>query len=78
MNPRVKSVIPIENGLLKLEFTNEEWRLFDVKPYFEKNIFAELRGKDLFNTARVFNGTVVWENELDFCPDTLYIESVAC
>ena len=78
MNPRVKSVSPIEDGFLKLEFTNKECRLFDVKPYFENNIFAELRQKDLFDTARVFNGTVVWDNELDFCPDTLYIESVAC
>lgn len=78
MNPRVKNVIPLENGLLKLEFTSSECRIFDVKPYFDKNIFSELRQKEVFDTARVFNGTVVWNNELDFCPDTLYLDSVSC
>ena len=78
MNPRVKSVTPLGNGLLKLEFTSNEYRIFDAKPYFDKNIFVELRKKEVFDTARVFNGTVVWNNELDFCPDTLYLESVNC
>ena len=78
MNPRVKNVTPLENGLLKLEFTSNECRIFDAKPYLDKNMFVELKQKEVFDTARVFNGTVVWNNELDFCPDTLYLESVSC
>jgi len=50
--------------------------LFDVKPYLNKNVFEELKDVSLFNSAKVFNGTVTWNNEFDFCPDTfLYIES---
>ncbi|MBU1820771.1 MAG: DUF2442 domain-containing protein [Bacteroidetes bacterium] len=75
MNPRVEKVVPMEGGILKIKFTNNEYRIFDVKPYFDKGIFAELKKQDVFKTAHVFNGTVVWDNELDFCPDTLYLES---
>jgi len=78
MNPRVKNVTPLGNGLLKLEFTSNKRRIFDAKPYFDKNVFVELKQKDVFDTALVFNGTVVWNNELDFCPDALYLKSVSC
>lgn len=75
MNPRVKRVSPKQGRYLELEFTNCERRLFDVKPYLAKVIFSDLKEERVFNTARIFNGTVVWDNELDFCPDTLYLES---
>ncbi|WP_373514218.1 DUF2442 domain-containing protein [Persicitalea sp.] len=75
MNPRVKKVTPLNGQYLQLEFTNNECRKFDVGPYFEMGVFSELKEKKVFNTVRVFNGTVVWDNELDFCPDTLYLES---
>ncbi len=75
MNPRVTSVRTSENYSLNLQFTNGETKTFDVSPYLSKGIFSELRDAELFNTARVFNGTVIWANELDFCPDTLYLES---
>lgn len=76
MNPRVINVKVLENYELELLFSNHEIRFFDVKPYLAKGIFTELKDKTVFNTAKSFNGTVVWGNELDFCPDTLYVESV--
>ncbi|MCP1381932.1 DUF2442 domain-containing protein [Runella salmonicolor] len=75
MNPRVKQVTPLGNYELQIVFSNQEVRLFDVKPYLDKGIFEELKDISLFNSAKVFNGTVTWNNELDFCPDTLYLES---
>ncbi|AYQ35555.1 DUF2442 domain-containing protein [Runella sp. SP2] len=75
MNPRVKQVTPLGNYELQIVFSNHEVRLFDVKPYLNKGVFEELKDVSLFNSAKVFNGTVTWNNELDFCPDTLYIES---
>ena len=76
MNPRVIQITPLGNDSLQIVFSNHEVRLFDVKPYLNKNVFEELKDVSLFNSAKVFNGTVTWNNEFDFCPDTfLYIES---
>jgi hypothetical protein len=41
MNPRVKQVIPQQNFTLQLVFTNDEIKLFDVKPYLSIGIFKE-------------------------------------
>jgi hypothetical protein len=76
VNPRVIKVKPLENHELELLFSNHETRIFDIKPYLIKGIFSELADETVFNSVKSFNGTVVWSNELDFCPDTLYIDSV--
>jgi hypothetical protein len=75
MNPRIKSVKTGENYQLLLIFENGEKRVFDVSPYLEKGIFKELKSPEMFNSAKVIEGTVQWQNEADFCPDTLYLES---
>lgn len=75
MNPRVTKVKPLPDFMLELWFTNEEHRIFDVKPYLSIGIFQELQDKNLFVQAKPFNGTVVWPNELDFDPDRLYLDS---
>ncbi len=76
MNPRVKKVQPLENYLLKLTFDNGEVRVFDVTPYLDKGIFTELRDKEFFNSVAVFMGSVKWPHDQDFCPDTLYEDSI--
>jgi len=76
MNPRVKNVIPLQEHLLELIFTNDEKKVFDLKPYLNFGIFAELKNQDLFNTVKASCGTVVWDNGIDICPDTIYLESI--
>ncbi len=75
MNPRVKTVKPIKDFKLLLEFDNGELKIFDVKPYIDKGIFKVLSDKNQFNSVRVVDGSIQWNNETDFCPDTLYLES---
>ena len=75
MNPRVKRVQPNQDFTLKLTFDNNEVKSFDVKPYLEYGVFKELKNINLFNSVKPFLGTVLWQNEQDFCPDTLYLES---
>ena len=77
MNPRVKSVKPLANYKLLLEFTNGEWRIFDVSPYLHKGIFRQLQSPAMFYSVKTVDGTVQWQNEADLCPDTLYLESKA-
>ena len=77
MNPYVKSVRPQEDFRLLLTFENGEKRIFDLKPYFNKPIFAQLQNISLFKTVRVVSGSVEWQGEVDLSYDTLYLESKA-
>ena len=74
MNPRVKSIKPLPDFVLEVVFNNEERKKFDVKPYLNLGLFKELQDISLFQTATAKSGTVVWQNGLDICPDTLYLE----
>ncbi len=76
MNPRITSVRPCPDYTLQLTFENGEVRLFDVKPYLDRGIFRELKDRHYFNSVRPFLGSIEWANGQDFCPDTLYQESV--
>ena len=76
MNPRVKHVIPGNDFTLELVFTNDEKKVFDVKPYLNFGIFSELKNPILFKSVKASLGTIVWNNGLDICPDTLYLESI--
>jgi len=75
MNPRIKEVKPLSNYQLLLKFDNNEKRIFDVKPYLEIGVFKQLKSISTFNSVRIEYGTIQWNNEIDFCPDTLYLES---
>jgi len=76
MNPRVKGVKPNPDYTITLFFTNGEVKRFDVKPYLKIGIFQELKDQRVFNSVKPVLGSVQWENGQDFCPDTLYMDSV--
>ncbi|HUT36431.1 MAG TPA: DUF2442 domain-containing protein [Planctomycetota bacterium] len=75
MNPRVRSVRPLKDHRLRLEFTNGEVGVFDCAPLLDFGVFRELRDPAYFRQARVFLETVAWPHEQDICPDTLYLDS---
>ena len=77
MNPYVKSIQFRDDYCLLLTFENGEKRVFDLKPYFNKPVFARLKNAALFKTARVVSGSVEWQGEIDLSYDTLYLESKA-
>jgi len=76
MNPRVRRVMASEGYKLKLEFTNDEHGVYDCVHLLDFGVFRELRDKNYFGKASVLDGTVVWPNEQDICPDTLYLDSI--
>ena len=75
MNPRVTDVKPLDNYRIELLFINQERKVFDLKPYLTIGVFQELQDTAIFNGIRAFNGNIVWPNELDLDPDTLYLGS---
>lgn len=76
MNPRVKLVTASSDYKLRIEFTNGERGTYDCSPILDFGVFSELKDKNYFRKAKVLDGTVVWPNEQDICPDTLYIDSI--
>jgi len=74
MNPRIAGVTTHDDYALLITFTNGERRYFDMTPYLGYPAFEPLRQVTFFKLARVSHGTVAWPKEIDFDPDTLYLE----
>jgi hypothetical protein len=55
---------------------NGEKRRFDMRPYLHLPIYRCLENPAFFALARVDYGTVVWPDEIDIAPETLYELSV--
>ena len=75
MNPRPTQVIANADHSLTLTFANGEIRRFDLTPYLRYPCFGPLKKSAFFLLARCDHGTVVWPQNIDFDPDTLYLES---
>ncbi|MDE0040161.1 MAG: DUF2442 domain-containing protein [Gammaproteobacteria bacterium] len=75
MNPRVARVRPTDAHMLELVFTDGDHRRYDCSDLLDLGVFHELRDIGYFKQAKVLAGTVVWPNEQDICPDTLYVAS---
>jgi len=76
LGPRVAAVRPMDDFRLFLTFTNGERRVFDAKPLFGYPVFGPLQKKPFFEAVKVDHGSVLWPKDIDYCPDTLYMESV--
>ena len=76
LGPRVTDVIPADDYMLYLTFTSGEKRVFDAKPLLEMAIFEPLVNKSFFQSVKVAYGSVMWPQDIDYCPDTLYMESM--
>ncbi len=76
MNPRVTQVKYESRYKLVLTFSNSEVKQFDFSNYLAYPIYTPLRDESFCRRAKVFNGTVAWNDEIDFDPDTLYLESI--
>lgn len=60
----VTEVTPLSNYMLYLKFINGEEKIFDMKPYLEKEIFKELKNENIFKTVKVSFDTVEWAMKL--------------
>jgi hypothetical protein len=76
MFPRVKQVRHLGEYRLELSFTDGTEGQLDLKERVvgRGGVFAPLQDLDFFKQVRVDPeaGTIVWPNDVDFCPDVLY------
>ena len=71
----VKTVIPLEDYRLIVQFVSGVTKIYDVKPLFEwKDIFKELKKNELFYGVYVDLGGygVVWNDYIDLSCDELW------
>ena len=77
MNPRVNQVQYEHPYKLLLTFNNGEVKEFDFKNYLDYPVYKKLSDPVYCNKVKACYGTAVWDEEIDFDPDTLYLESKA-
>ncbi len=67
----ILQVIPKDNYILYIEADDGKAGLFDVKPYFESEVFAPLKDKSEFE--RIHNGKyyIEWDCGADLSADTI-------
>lgn len=73
----IEEVIPFS---IRLRFNTGESKTIDLKKRLiswsmsEGSRFKDLLNPDYFKTVELNSdlGTIVWDNGIDFCPDTLY------
>ena len=76
IRPKAIGVEPRPDYCLLVTFSNNEKRLFDVKPYLDFKPFNELKNTTLFNTAQPAGLSIEWLHGQDICPDELYYNSL--
>ena len=75
----IRSVYPLSDYRLILEFENDEYRVANIKPIVDQGgVFVPLRDPDVFRTVKIGeSGTIEWDNGVDLDPDVLFARSVA-
>ena len=66
------AVTPLEDHFLLIVFSNNEHRLFDVKPYINGSWNGKLADEGFFKTVRVAGNTVEWADGQDIAPHEMY------
>ncbi len=75
MNPRVIAAKYKSKYKIILTFSNKEVKEFDVSSYLDYPVYSPLKDESFCQKVQVYNGTVIWNDTIDFDPDTLYMES---
>ncbi len=73
MTPDVVKVVAAPDYSIVAEFETGELRRLDMRPYLHFPAFAALNAPDVFMRAHVEHGAVVWNDEIDLSPNTLYL-----
>ena len=74
--PKLQAVRPLEDYRLLLEFSGNETRIYNFKPNLTHKYYLPLADINLFKQVKVTDGELEWITGQDFCPHTLYEQSI--
>lgn len=74
----VKNVKPLKEYKLLLTFEHGTKKIFDMKPYLKYPMYKPLADVSVFNAVCTNGQTVVWNDDIDIAPETLFEKSVSC
>jgi len=74
--PKLCSAKPLEDYRLLLEYSNGEKRVYDFRPNLTHKFYKSLEDAVLFADVSVNDGEIEWATGQDFCPHTLYENSL--
>lgn len=57
---------------IKLWFADGKSGVVDFKPLLSKKLYAPLNDPSLFAKYHIFCGGLVWNDDIDICPEWLY------
>jgi hypothetical protein len=72
MYPSVTTVIPKNNYLLDISFSNGEKGVLDMKPYLNFGVFSRIKDYHSFEKVAVAFDTIEWESGVDLDPEFVY------
>jgi len=75
MYPSVKTVVPQNDYLLFITFSNGESGVLDMKPYLNFGVFSRIKDTKSFKKVRVAFDTIEWESGVDLDPEFVYQKS---
>ena len=62
---------------LLITFSNGEKKIYNAQNDIIEGVLTKLQNKSFFAQAKIARGSVVWDDEIDIAPETLYAESIA-
>ena len=75
MRPRLSSIRLMEGHSIELTYADGMSGVVDFSDYVGKGVFQRWLEKGHFETVHIGEaGQLEWDDEIDFCPDALYLE----
>lgn len=65
----VVDVKPEENSFLRLEFSDGQKRILDMKPFLDFGVFNRLKDQKEFNRVHISFDTIEWDCGVDLDPE---------
>jgi len=74
--PKLTNVTATDDFILLLEFGGTEKRKYDFSPNLLHAFYRPLSDAEVFKRVTVRDGEIAWVTGQDFCPHTLYENSL--